>query len=111
MHYYEAILLNITISGVYAFFSQNDVVAHGSLYRRTFHPVYNGIHAITNDFWMDDIEEFSTSADLEAHLEAYFLVVSTPIRGLTGEFSISGTGPASPTFTKLNVTREFVVYF
>lgn len=105
--YYEAILLNITVSGSYRIFSRSTVDAYGYLYAEMFDPrlPLNMLIEVVYPDPGDD--QFLIENQLVAG-RVYIVVVTTSEMNMTGPFTIVAFGPGPITLTRLNVTGKAI---
>ena len=65
-YYYEAVLLNVTASGLYTISSQSNMDTYGYVYSPTFDPRYMGFNVIGEDDQNGGNDQFSISLTLQA---------------------------------------------
>lgn len=104
-HYYEALSLNITVTGSYRIFSQSTIDTFGTLYERSFAPGSPGV----NQIYFDDDNNGARQFLIETVLTAgnpYILVVTTFAADIQGAFAVVITGPASVAIRRMNVSSK-----
>ena len=99
-YYYQAIKVTTCIDAIFIFTSSSSIDAYGHLYMNSFDPSNPSPDlVISND---DDagIGQFQISINLQSET-TYFLVVTTFRPDVTGNFSVSVTGPAAVNLIKI----------
>ena len=108
-HYYQALQINISVSGDYGFSSDSRMDIYGSLYRDRFDPLDPSHNRIPDDddgcgkgqFWLHRSLQTNT---------AYILVVATSVSDAKdAAFNITATGIASVSFSRLGESAAFRV--
>ena len=106
--YFEALLLNIAVTGSYRIFSQSSMDTFGYLYNRTFDPTYMSVNLILSDDDGYGNRQFLLSSILEAG-GTFIAVATTYSANITGAFSVIATGPGPIGITKINATSELFI--
>jgi hypothetical protein len=104
-YYYHAIKVTVYTTGTYSFTSSGFVDTYGCLYYYPFNPSYPYQNLITSDDDGADHGQFQISRNLQSW-ETYVLVVTTYRDRVTGDFSITGTGPALIGLTSIAPTES-----
>jgi hypothetical protein len=78
---------------------------YGYFYNNAFDPSYPSQNLITSDDDSGGNRQFQIRGSLQSR-HTYILVVTTYTNGVTGSFSIRGTGPASISFRKITPTAS-----
>ncbi|CAF0990307.1 unnamed protein product [Adineta steineri] len=103
--YFQAIQLNVSISGTYTFVCNSSIDTYGFLYYNTFDPNYPPANLII----LDDDGGGNYQFQLTAHLQIssrYILVVTTFNQNITGPFTITATGVSSIDLSSINVSSN-----
>ncbi|UJR20171.1 hypothetical protein I4U23_023303 [Adineta vaga] len=100
-YYYEAIQINVPISGTYNFNSVSNIDTYGYLYRSYFDPKNTVANLLTNDDDSGGDSQFLISYTLYPFIN-YILITTTFNSSTKGAFSIRGTGPAAVIFRRIN---------
>ncbi|CAF0790659.1 unnamed protein product [Adineta steineri] len=103
--YFQAIQLNVSISGTYTFVSNSSMDTYGYLYYNTFDPNYPPVNIIILDDDGDGARQFQLTAHLQISTR-YILVVTTFYQDITGSFTITATGMAPIGFSSINVSSN-----
>ena len=112
--YYEALMINISMSGNYTFTSVSSVDMYGYLYYNEFDPLMPCQNLLQeNDDIADDVLQFQIQSTLQSFI-TYILVVTTYHSNRTGKFSIISQGPKKVQIMRMNsvlVSGEFANHF
>lgn len=102
-YYFEAVLLNVTVTGNYRIFTQSNIDTVGSIYNQTFDARYLGLNLIYSDDDSHGDRQYQIDVKLQAG-NTYVLMTTTFASNVTGAFSIIINGPGPIIFRKINVT-------
>jgi hypothetical protein len=105
LYYYQAFILNVSVTDYYTFTSNSNMDTFGQLYNSSFLPGTPSQNLIASNNDDGGNQQFSLYLLLNA-LATYILVVRTNTPGVTGAFSISATGSASISFSPINVSGK-----
>jgi len=100
--YFEAIQVSVSTTGTYTFQSGSSFDDFGYLYQTSFNPSSSGINVIASDDDSGGSARFRFSATLQAGT-TYILVITTYSSSATGSISVTVSGPAQPSLTRLTV--------
>jgi hypothetical protein len=98
--YYQALQINVSITGQYGFLSNTNISTYGYLYRYTFDQMNPTRNQISQDDAGCDNGQFWLQSSLQKDT-VYILVVTTSVEGVMGAFSIVSKGVANLTFRRL----------
>ena len=99
--FYQALQIDVAVSGRYCIWSWSAMIIHGFLYRDTFDPIDPSLNLIERDSGSCGDGQFRLYTLLQTNI-TYILVV-TPLDGSrVGLFSIFTVGPGNTTFTLLS---------
>ena len=114
-YYFQAIQITVSTAGTYIFTSDSEMDTMGYFYDTSFDPLNPLANLITDDDDDGYILQFRIQVYLQSR-HPYVLVVTTHWQTVTGNFSISATGPALvglssivPSTSQPIVTREFLI--
>ena len=91
-HFYQAILVNVSITGSYGFRSSSILDTYGYFYQNIFFPSSTTINQLVLDDDSAGNKQFAFMLTLKA-MTRYVLLVTTVSTGKTGAFSIIAFGP------------------
>jgi len=92
-YYYQAIPVRVDTTGTYTFKTSSTIGdTFGYLYQGNFYPEYPSYNIVTSDDDTAGNRQFQLTATLRSDI-TYILVFTTYQQRLTGEFSISASGP------------------
>ena len=97
---YQAIRINVFVTGDYRFWSNSGINMYGSIYRSTFDPSDPSSNLIASRYDGCRNSQFRLSHSLQTNT-TYILVVTTYDTGMTGAFSIAVVGVAKISFTRI----------
>ena len=101
-YYFEAIEVNVSIPGNFAFTSSSSIDPYGYFYNGTFDPYYPLSNLLqSNDDGAGNLQ-FRINIYL-ANTGSYVLVATTYQPNMQGAFSITGSSAGSVIFTKLDI--------
>ncbi|CAF1338360.1 unnamed protein product [Adineta steineri] len=103
--YFQAIQLNVSMSGNYTFLSNSSMDTYGFLYYNTFDPNNSTANQITYDDDDGGAHQFKFTAYLQT-LTRYILVATTYATNTIGPFTITATGVAPISFSSINVSSS-----
>ncbi|CAF1552686.1 unnamed protein product, partial [Adineta ricciae] len=103
LYYYQALRINVSLSGFYSILSGSDIGAYGYLYNGTFDPLIPSDNKILENCGGPALGEFGLKYFLQ-RLETYIVVVTTLYTDSTGHFWLFGYGPATINYNQLNLT-------
>ena len=109
LYYYQALLINVSISGYYSVLSGSDIIAYGYLYNDTFDPWVPSDNIILENYNGPALGEFGLRYFLQRS-ETYIVVVTTLYAYSTGYFWLFGYGPAAINYNQLNLTGKYFIY-
>ena len=98
--YYEALRINVTVSGLYRIWSSSAMSTDVSLYENAFDPVDPSQNRIGRNFYSCGDGRYRLHASLQKNT-TYILVVTTLYENTTGTFLILTEGEAAVRFTLL----------
>ncbi|CAF3413444.1 unnamed protein product, partial [Rotaria sp. Silwood2] len=104
--HYEMLEIVVTLTGTYTFTCQSHADTYGYLYVNTFNSLNVNVNLIAQDNDNGGNFQFSITIVLQAGA-TYILVVTTYTPGVTTNFSITTSGPASialPNITAMTTT-------
>lgn len=104
-YYYEAIQLDVSISGIYRLTSNSSMNTYGYLYNGSFNPYFAQTNLLKSDDDSGTNLQFSIRFLLEMS-QAYILIFTTDPPNITGPFSIVATGPAPVGWSRIPITSE-----
>jgi hypothetical protein len=103
--YYEALKINVPISGYYSISSNSNMDIYGYLYNNSFNPLFPPQNLLTaNDDGAGNLQ-FQLTYHLQSTV-VYIVVATTYSKNVTGNFSINATGPASLNIFQINATSK-----
>jgi hypothetical protein len=105
--YYEAIEVNVFLSGFYTLSSDSIVNTNGYIYKEKFNPVNPSENLLSQNDGSCQSRHFKLTAVLQ-NSTTYVLVVTTLIPNVIGKFSIAVSGPNS---VRLDRISEYLYYF
>lgn len=108
--YFEAIELNVSMSGNYTIVSVSNIDTFGYIYSNKFNPTFPFLHLLSSNDDTGGNRQLKLKSFLSIGIE-YILVVTTYNANVTGSYSIVITGCASIRFTRLNIKSECSIYF
>lgn len=91
-YYYEAIMINVTVTGQYQITSQSAMDTYGYIYSPMFFPLYPTADVLVQDDELGGDGQFLLVVDLQP-MTPYILIVTTSTSNVTGDFIIVVTGP------------------
>jgi hypothetical protein len=97
IYYYEAIQINVSISGNYIIWSNSSIDTIGYIYNNSFNPDAQFENLLLSDYDIDDNRQLQFAIMLQA-MARYILVVKTYYSKVTGAFLIIANGPAPVNF-------------
>ena len=105
-HYYEALRINVSLTGNYTFSSDSSIDTYGYLFKNEFNPslLCKNI-MVENDDAMKDMLQFEIQSELQSS-NIYILVVTTYRSNTTGKFAIVVKGPAKIILVRMNDTES-----
>lgn len=109
LYYFQAIQINVSISGSYIIISNSTVDTYGYLYGDGFIPSASDIYLISYNDDGGDNQQFKFAMNLQA-MRNYILIVTTYNQDTTAPFSIIGFGPALLGFTHVFVPSKKPIY-
>ena len=105
MFYYEAIEINVTMTGNYTILCNSTKDTYGYIYNNSFDPSFPNQNLLSfNDDGGGD-QQFIFRTFLQT-ITQYILVVTTNRVSVTGAFSIIATGPELLSFSKINISSK-----
>ncbi|CAF1304835.1 unnamed protein product [Adineta steineri] len=106
--YYEAIQMNVTVTGYYTFLINSEMNAtYGYIYRNNFN-VFNWLeNVLIHDGDYENRGQFQLKAFLQANMK-YIFVMTTFSPSLRGNFSIQVSGPSYIGFNRILNTPSVV---
>ena len=102
--YYEAIEVNVILSGLYSLSSDSIVNTYGYIYKEKFNPVNTSKNLLSQNDNSCNTDQFKLTLDLQVGT-TYILVVTTYYANVTGTFSITVSGPSNVSF---NLISEYL---
>lgn len=102
---YAAILINVTISGLYRITSQGLLDTYGYLYSPRFDPQCISCNLLMSDDDSAGGVQFELLAILQ-NSTLYILVVTTYDANMGGAFILNATGPAFLSWTQIKIVNE-----
>lgn len=99
--YFEAVQVTVTTGGTYTFQSGSGMDDYGYLYQGSFSSSSPGNNIITSDDDSGGSNRFRFSQSLQAGT-TYILVITTYGSGSVGSISVTVSGPAQVSLTRLN---------
>ncbi|CAF4517254.1 unnamed protein product, partial [Rotaria socialis] len=110
--YYQAIQINVSVTGNYSFACFSAANAYGYLYVNTFDPSNVNVNLIAQNSGTGGNFQFYITIVLQPG-STYILVVTTYAPGVTTVFSITASGPTSigllATTTRTSITSESTI--
>ncbi|CAF3488506.1 unnamed protein product [Rotaria socialis] len=110
--YYQAIQINVSVTGNYSFACFSAANAYGYLYVNTFDPSNVNVNLIAQNSGTGGNFQFYITIVLQPG-STYILVVTTYAPGVTTAFSITASGPTSigllATTTRTSITSESTI--
>jgi hypothetical protein len=103
-YYYEAIEMNVSVSGTYSLTSSSSVDTYGFIYTNSFNPINPRWNLLSENDDGGVGVQFKLTIYLQREI-TYILVVTTFATKTTGAFLVVGSGPASITFTDIITLR------
>ncbi|CAF4122011.1 unnamed protein product [Adineta steineri] len=106
--YYEAIQMNVTVTGYYTFLINSEMNAtYGYIYTNNFN-VFNWLeNVLIHDGDYENRGQFQLKAFLQANMK-YIFVMTTSSPSLRGNFSIQASGPSYIGFNRILNTPSVV---
>ncbi|CAF0987997.1 unnamed protein product [Adineta steineri] len=99
--YYEAIQMNVTITGYYAFLINSEMKTMGAyIYTNNFNPFDVSKNVLSHSGDSDNQGQFKITAALQANM-IYVVVITTSSRNLTENVSIQVSGPNCIDFNRI----------
>jgi hypothetical protein len=103
--YYQALQINVSMSGNYTIVSNSSMDTYGYLYNDSFNPLFPPENLLLQDDDDGGNRQFKLVSFFRS-LATYIIVVTTYDGGITGGFSIIATGPAVLGFSQINITSK-----
>jgi hypothetical protein len=100
-YYYQALRINVTVSGQHSISSQGSTDIHGFLYRDAFDPIDPSFNQIESNSGSCGNGQFRLQTLLQKNI-SYILVVTPLEANNVGPFSIVTIGAGSISFTRLS---------
>jgi len=104
-YYYQAMELNVFISGYYSIVSNSNMDTYGYIYNTAFSPTYPNVDLITSDDNCGGNNQFKLGLYLQI-MTRYILIITTSGKNTTGSFTIIATGPGSVDFSLINIASK-----
>ncbi|CAF1544339.1 unnamed protein product [Adineta steineri] len=99
--YYEAIQMNVTITGYYSFLINSDMKTMDAfIYTNNFNPFDVSKNVLSHGEDSDNQGQFKITAALQTKM-IYVVVITTSSRNSTGNFSIQVLGPSYINFSRI----------
>ncbi|CAF1325561.1 unnamed protein product [Adineta steineri] len=106
--YYEAIQMDVTITGYYAFLINSKMkTTYGCIYKNDFNPFDVAKNMLKYNGDYERQGQFEVIAVLEANIK-YVFVITTSFPNRTGNFSIEGSGQSYIGFSRILNTSSVV---
>ena len=105
--FYQAVLVNITVTGSYRLYSQSNLDTIGYLYNQSFDTRYLGVNLIASNDDGYGNSQFLITAQLPAG-GRYIAIVTTYLMNATGAYSLVVTGPGPIVLTPINTTGKII---
>lgn len=102
VYYYEAIQVNVSMTGSYTIRSVSNVDTYGYLYVNSFNPSNTALNLITQDDDSAGNLQFLMQSSLQS-TNRYILVVTTYSVRMTASYSVTVTGPSRAYFNGPNM--------
>jgi hypothetical protein len=93
-YFYEALAFNVSIAGMYSFWSHSGMKTYGYLYHDVFNPFQPTMNRFSSNDYSCGNGRFHTTHRLLPK-KTYILVVTTRWVGESGRFSVISYGPTS----------------
>jgi hypothetical protein len=106
-YYYEAIEVNVFLSGFYTLSSGSIVNTYGYIYKKKFNPVNPSENLLLGNDDSCGSHHFKLTAVLQNNT-TYVLVVTTYYPNVIGNFSIITSGPNNVSFNRIS---EYLHYY
>jgi hypothetical protein len=103
-YYYDAITMNVFVSGTYSLTSRSSIDTYGYIYNNSFYPNNPEQNLLSMNDDGGDNKQFKFTIFLQPEI-TYILVVTTYSTEVTGSFLVVSSGPALITFTGTNTHR------
>ncbi|CAF0975805.1 unnamed protein product [Adineta steineri] len=108
--YFQAIQLNVSISGTYTFLCNSSIDTFGYLYYNTFDLSNPAINLITSNDDGSGNTQFQLPVVLQISTR-YILIATTFNPNTIGPFTITATGVAPISFSSINVSSKNSIYY
>jgi len=105
-YYYETIEINVKSAGLYTIASNSRIDTYGYIYEHNFNPFKPFTNLILKTDGYCDNDQFELALNL-LEKTTYILVITTIFPNVTGNFSVSVSGPSN---ISLNHTSEYIRY-
>ncbi|CAF1250530.1 unnamed protein product [Adineta steineri] len=106
--YYEAIQMNVTITGYYSFLINSEMKTMDAfIYTNNFNPFDVSKNVLSHGEDSDNQGQFKITVALQTKI-IYAVVITTSSRSLTGNFSIQAFGPSYINFSRILNTPSAV---
>ena len=102
-YYYEAILVTVSIAGLYRFRSVSDIDTYAYLYNRSFLPLSPSMNLIVQNDDGVNTNQFQFTISLQPNVR-YILVTTTYNENVIGSFNVIVSGQVRVNLERLNIT-------
>ena len=110
MFYYEAVDINVTMTGNYTILCNSTMDTYGYIYSNSFNPSFRSRNLLLSDNESGGNNQFMFTVLLQS-LAKYILIVTTFAEEVTGTFSIIATGSGLLSFSPRSMSNKNSSYF